>query len=186
MRKGNQGVNGTRRCTHPCAAGGLDCVADRPRARASDGQRLGRRAAVYICISTMLGAWSSSLPPSAVPVYRRPVPGAACCAWGHRVGAGTRAVRLSRQLVGIQLSAADPNAARGHRFLLPAVWGFLLWTPKPDNGAPVLDFEEKLFPKCELPHTSQLIPKRCSSRMGGIGALIWRMLAERAIPGLGG
>ena len=31
--------------TRPCAAGGLDCVADRPRARASDGQRLGRRTA---------------------------------------------------------------------------------------------------------------------------------------------
>src|SRR5215831_15162079 len=34
-----------RRCTRPCAAGGLDCVAHRPRARASDGQHLDRRTA---------------------------------------------------------------------------------------------------------------------------------------------
>ena len=34
-----------RRCTRPCAAGGLDCVADRSRARASDGQRLDHRTA---------------------------------------------------------------------------------------------------------------------------------------------
>ena len=34
-----------RRCTRSCAAGGLDCVADRPRSRTSDGQRLDRRIA---------------------------------------------------------------------------------------------------------------------------------------------
>src|SRR5215813_7932662 len=34
-----------RRCTGSCSAGRLDCVADRSRARASDGQRLDRRTA---------------------------------------------------------------------------------------------------------------------------------------------
>ena len=34
-----------RRCAHRRAAGGLDRIADRPRARAPDGQRLGVRAA---------------------------------------------------------------------------------------------------------------------------------------------
>src|ERR1700731_1020261 len=30
---------------------------------------------------------------------------------------------------------------------------------------------EKLFPKCELPHTSRPIPERCCLRMGGSGRL---------------
>jgi hypothetical protein len=46
--------------------------------------------------------------------------------------------------------------------------GFLPWTPKNRTMALVCPAsEEHLFPKCDLPHTSQPIPERSSVRVGG-------------------
>ncbi len=58
------------------------------------------------------------------------------------------------------------SAARGNSSQL----GLLPWTPKNRQWrSPVPQSEEKLFPKCDLPHTSQRIPERSSLRVGGSG-----------------
>jgi hypothetical protein len=66
------------------------------------------------------------------------------------------------------------SAGRGGNLSISAArdthrgWGFSLWTPKNRNW-PVPHSEEKLFPKCDLPHTSQPIPEPSSLRVGGSG-----------------
>jgi CheY-like chemotaxis protein len=47
----------------------------------------------------------------------------------------------------------------------------LQWRPKTRKWrSPVPQSEEKLFPKCELPHTSRPLPERCCLRVGRSGA----------------
>jgi hypothetical protein len=58
---------------------------------------------------------------------------------------------------------------------LIAARAFAMGRPKPNNGARLSRNPRKLFPKCELPHTSQPIPERCCFASGQIGAFIWRM-----------
>ena len=62
-----------------------------------------------------------------------------------------------------------PRPARTSE-VAPLRLGLLPWTPKNQTMALACPaIRGKLFPKCELPHTSQPIPEGCCLRVGGSG-----------------